>query len=237
MKSVFDYVTGAIGEMPEGFRPAGKLSEEGAFAIYQRAFIVRLTDMLGETYENVWKVLGDADFFKVAEDFIRATPSESYNLSDYSDKFINFLRTHELSKEFFFLPDLARIGWLKKVLFDVALEQGLSGPEVLQLLEDNEPAQFVPSMRMFKSEFAVHDLWSALSIDAEAPDDWQEPQFLILYKSENQIYLKPMNRLSFETLEAMASGQGLLTACEKLEEADLTSLFQFLAQHKLLMPR
>lgn len=237
MKSVFDYVTGIIGNMPEGFQPAGKLTEEGAFAVYQRGYVARLTDMLGETFENVWKVLGDDDFFRIAEDFIRATPSQSYNLSHYSEKFIEFLRTHELSAEFTFLPDLARVAWLKKELFDVATEQGLGGPEVLQLLEQNKPANFVSSMRMVKSEYTIHDLWSALSIGSAAPEEWNEPQFLVLYKSDSQVYLKPLNALCYETLEAIADGKGLLTACEKLEEADLTSLFQFLAQSTLLKAR
>ncbi|RYZ72111.1 MAG: DUF2063 domain-containing protein, partial [Proteobacteria bacterium] len=159
MKSVFDYVTGAIGEMPAGFQPAGKLTPEDAFAIYQRAYVARLTDMLGETFQNVWKVLGDRDFFVVARDFISETPSQSYNLSDYSEKFIGFLSTHELSKEFPFLPDLASVGWIKKELFDAAAEIGLPGEGVLELLEANMPAQLVTSVRLLKSEFAIHDLW------------------------------------------------------------------------------
>ena len=51
--------TGAL-----GIRPAGRLkTAASALEVYRRAYVARLTEALGDTYEAVWSVLGDDVFF------------------------------------------------------------------------------------------------------------------------------------------------------------------------------
>jgi hypothetical protein len=234
VKSFFEAVTGT-GEVPPDYKPAGKLSLDAAFAVYQRGYVARLTEILGDTFEAVWKVLGDELFFAVAAEFIRGAPSQSYNLSDYSEKFIPFLRNHPVSEEFPFLADLANLGWQKKELFNAPTEVGLSGEALPALLEEEaRPARFVTSFRLVSSEFCLYDLWESLEGNTEPPTDWDRPQALALYKANSQVFLKAFDLKTFRALENIQYGAKLFDACEELDEAELTALFQFFALSSVL---
>src|SRR3989338_4151121 len=71
----------------ESVVPGGSLSKEEAIAVYQQAYKARFTDVLGETFESVWWVLGDTQFFEVAHAYIYTHFENVYNLSEYGKKF------------------------------------------------------------------------------------------------------------------------------------------------------
>jgi hypothetical protein len=234
MKSFFECVTGQA-EAPRDYKPAGKLSLEKAFEVYQRGYVARLTEMLGDTYESVWKVLGDELFFAVAKEFITKNPSQSYNLSDYSYAFISFLKTHSVSEEFPFLPDLANMGWQQKELFNAPTEEGLAGEELIALLSDeNAKGRFVSSFQMITSSYCLYDIWQAQSDETNPPDDWERPQALALYKAAHQVFVKPLSDKIYSALKGIADGKVILEACEGLSEDEVTGFFRFLALSRIL---
>lgn len=234
MKSFYECLIGK-GPVPDAYRPAGKLSLEAAFAVYQNAYIARLTETLGDTFEDVWKVLGDELFLETCKDFIRTHPSENYNLSDYSVHFSDFLRIHPVTEEFPFLPDLAFMGWIQKETFNAPMSEGLAGEQLLAVLSEQDgKAQFVEHFRLLKSEFSLFDIWKALTTNSPPPEPWDRPQFLAFYKVDHQVYVKQLMADTYQALEEIAAGKPLLQACENLQEKDLTELFHFLAKNALI---
>jgi hypothetical protein len=219
----------------DGFQPAGKLSLEAAFAVYQRGYIARLTETLGDIFESVWKVLGDEIFFDVSRKFIAANPSQVYNLSDYSVKFIDFLISQSVSVEFPFLPDLAHLGWLHKEIFHRPMTTSLSDAELMALLEDdNGIAALVETVELLASGFRIFDIWKALKDETRPPEFWKGPQYLVLYKFEQQVYVKQVSEGQYRAFENIRIGMPLITALEHLEELELTDLFHLLSKHSLL---
>ncbi|MFX5734457.1 DNA-binding domain-containing protein, partial [Acinetobacter baumannii] len=83
---------------------------------YRRGYRARLTEALGETYEAVWRVLGDEEFFSATRSFIAEEPSRSYNLSDYGQRFPDFLSAR-YQQEAGFLGHLAHLEWAFKSCF------------------------------------------------------------------------------------------------------------------------
>lgn len=218
-----------------GYKPAGSLSLEGAFAIYQRGYIARLTESLGDTFESVWQVLGDEFFFELCRQFITNHESQTYNLSDYSVKFIDFLISQPVSRELPFLSDLAHLGWLHKEVFHRQTCVGKSGPELMALLENDNPrTQWVDSLELLRSEFCLFDIWKALKDKSAPPCSWAGPHYLAIYKSEQQVYVKQITKRQFQAFEDIRRGQPLMTALENLEEFELSELFHFLAKNQLL---
>ena len=235
MKSFYDCVIGQ-GPVPENYIPAGKLSLEKAFAVYQHGYVARLTETLGDTFEFVWWVLGDDLFFKICREFIAQTPSETYNLSDYSPRFVEFLQSHQASDEFPFLKDLAQLGWLQKEVFHRPMEKGLAGEELLSLLTDEKAeARFCVHFELFHSEYCLFDLWKALKDEANPPANWRVPQWMALYKADNQVFVKQVSHEQHQALSRLQGGESLMSACENLAEAELTELFHFLAKNALLI--
>lgn len=217
------------------FQPAGKLSLEGAFAVYQRGYIARLTEALGDTFESVWKVLGDEIFFDVCRTFIMANPSQAYNLSDYSVKFIDFLMSQSASVEFPFLSDLAHLGWLHKEVFHRPQETGLQGAALMALIEDHQRhATLVESFGLLTSDFCLFDIWKSLKDETDPPDSWTGKQFLTLYKTDQQVYVKQITERQHRAFENIRRGLPLMAALDHLEEFELTEMFHFIAKYTLL---
>jgi hypothetical protein len=220
---------------PEGFVAAGSLSPEEGFAVYQRAYIARLTEALGDTYESVWKVLGDSIFFDVCEKFIVAHGSQAYNLSDYSVKFIDYLISQSASVEFPFLSDLAHLNWLHKEVFHRPQETGLSGNALMALLEkDQGRAMTIEAFELFKSEYCVFDIWKALKENTTPPESFLQKQFMVLYKSDHQVYVKQLTERQYKSFESIRMGLPIMDALDSLEEFELTELFHFLSKQALL---
>src|SRR5687768_3042109 len=80
-------------ELEKSLVAGGRLSLQEALGVYSNGYVARLTEALGEIFEGVWWVLGDSGFFEMCKRYIAATPSKSYNLSDYGDGFPAFLST------------------------------------------------------------------------------------------------------------------------------------------------
>jgi hypothetical protein len=236
MKSVFDHITGQ-GPLPADFRPAGKLSLETAFAVYRNGYASRLSEALGDIYEVVWKVLGDETFFEVAGTFLRQTPSESHNLGDYSEHFATYIEAHSVTRDFPFLPDLARMAWLHKVVFNAANEIGRNDQQMLALLsEEGATAKFVRGFALFKSEFCVYDLWKCLKENLQTSSAWRIPQCVCFYRTATgDVELRQLDEDSFSALKDLQAGKNILDACENLEAESLTNLFYFLTAQKLLL--
>ncbi|WP_413289946.1 putative DNA-binding domain-containing protein [Bdellovibrio sp. HCB337] len=217
------------------YKPAGKLRLEDAFAIYQRGYIARLTESLGDTFESVWQVLGDELFFEVARQFIQTHESQTYNLSDYSVKFVDFLISQPVSQELPFLSDLAHLGWMHKEVFHRPTQVGRNGTDLMRLLEDDQHrAELVDSVELLKSPYCLFDIWKALKENLEPPSSWQGPQYLVLYKSGDQVFVKQISFGLYQAFEKIRQGQALMASLEHLEEFELTELFHFLAKNHLL---
>lgn len=232
----YNFITGAEKTPPKDYKAAGSLSPEGGFAVYQRGYIARLTETLGDTYESVWRVLGDDLFFQTCRDFIKSNASQSYNLSDYSVKFVDYLLSHPATSDFPFLPDLAHLGWLHKEIFHSAGDIGLAGEELMSRLSAGaSDVQLTGNFQVLKSNYHLLDIWKALQNDEALPEGWQIPQNVALYKMENQVCLRdisPAETVFFENLQA---AMNILDACEHMQPQEITALFQFLGIARCLI--
>lgn len=216
------------------YMPAGALDLDAALAVYQNGYIARLTETLGDTFESVWSVLGDEDFFQICRQFISSHPSQNYNLSNYSVKFVDFLISHPASEEFPFLPDLAHLGWLHKEVFHRPHQEGLNSEALMKLLEQDKARVFlIETFELLRSEYCLFDIWKALKDQSDPPTPWRESQCLVLYKSEQQVFVKQVTERQFEALEKIQLGIPLIEALEELEEFEISDLFQFLAKNKI----
>src|ERR1044072_8979402 len=64
------------------FLPGPKLSSSACLAIYQRSYILRLRKCLEEQFPASYHALGAALFAEFADEYLRASPSDSYTLHE-----------------------------------------------------------------------------------------------------------------------------------------------------------
>jgi hypothetical protein len=192
-------------DQPGGFVAAGKLTVEKAFEVYQKAYVARLSEALGESFETVWKYLGDEDFFEVCEVFIRQHPSTEWDLNAFGKEFPEFLRPLAVQNEVPFLHDLAIIDLNFNCLFHQKESPPTMKTEELSSLIANDPTlpvKIAEHRLFFESKYPVYDLWLAIKDDQPWPEQ-QGSQTVLLYKKNDQVFLKRVEPLERELIDAI----------------------------------
>ena len=198
--------------------PGGSLSSDAALEVYRTGHIVRLTEALGETFEAVWWVAGDDDYFRLAKEFLLAHSSSSYNLSDFGKPFPDFLDKRQPFSDLPFLADLARFEWLFKEVFHLPAHTSLT-PEHFQqhILSGNLRLSFGPSVRLFRSPYSVYEIWKLRgTIQESLPEKiWCKPQWLLCYKHQQQVYIKHLSEPEYLLLNHLCSGTSIEESLER----------------------
>jgi hypothetical protein len=92
-------------------RPLERLTPREQLSIYRGSVLSILTGALGEIYPVCHRLVGDAFFDLMAEDFIHLFPSQSPDLYDYGADFPQFTASFEPARSLPYLPDVAQLEW------------------------------------------------------------------------------------------------------------------------------
>jgi hypothetical protein len=223
-----------------GIIPGGSLSSDAALEVYRTGHIVRLTEALGETFEAVWWVAGDDNYFRLAKEFLLTRSSASYNLSDFGQSFPDFLAERQLFSDLPFIADLARFEWVFKEVFHLPPHTSLT-PEHFQEqgLSGNLRLSFGPSVRLFRSAYSVYEIWKIRgTIQESLPEkDWGKPQWLLCYKHQQQVYVKHLGEPEYLLLNHLYSGASIEESLERalqdfpdLTTSTVSNLFKVINQ-------
>lgn len=213
----------------------GRLSPEGAVAVYRRAYPARLTEALGETYRRCWRVLGDDDFFAACAAFIPTERSRSGNLSDYGRSLPEFLESWSGAAHAPFLGDLARLEWAFKVLFHAKQHEGLPAGELAASASPGTRFVFGAATAVLTLRHRVHAVWTR-ELDDDSPLDpesWRGREDLFLYKKDGRVYSRVLTPPESAALTGLRAGLQLekaLSAAEGLDAESTSALFRDLAE-------
>lgn len=215
------YVLESEEQFIEQIKPLPGMSAIDCADIYSRGYKARLMEVLGDTFEATWWILGDENFFSFAQMFVSTHPSKSYDLSDYGIEFPKSLQSNPVIQEIPFLFELAKFEWLFKELFHSAdLEN--SENILLYTLNANPQASLAikPSVKLWHSEYSVYDIWRQRSSDVSSLHNlkWHKDQHLILRKSNGQIYVTALDRDEFNFLSCFHEAATLESAAENYQE-------------------
>ncbi len=192
--------------------PGKDLTTLEALEVYRHGYIVRLTEALGETFEAVWWISGDEEFFRLAKSFILSYPSRTYNLSSYGEEFADFLQEERPFPDLPFLPDLARFEWMFKNIFHTRQHVSVS-PKTIQDLAQQGTIhfRFGSSVRIFSSPYAVYDIWKLRDTchEGHPPADWAHEQHLLLYKKHDQIFVNELQEVEYCLLQKLLANHTL----------------------------
>lgn len=206
--------------------PITNLSIESCLNIYTRGYKARLIESLGQTFEATWWVLGDEDFFMLAEKFVVHNPSKSFDLSDYGIDFPTFLKTSSNFISIPFLSELAHFEWNFKTLFhsaDTPKPEDFSN----RLSQDlNLKLQLVPSVVLWKSDFAIYDIWKRRTgpITVLSDLNLNRKEYLLCRKLDGKVHITYLEEPEFFLLQKFTSPTSLDEALDSFQTrfSDLT---------------
>jgi hypothetical protein len=190
--------------------------------IYREQFWLRHTSALVEDFPGLGGIRGQADWERLVEEYLEAVAPTSFSLRDLGD------RLPELVANAAWLPhrelcrDMARLEWSYIEIFDAADAPALD-PERLAAIPEAawETARMIlgPALRLLAVDYPVADLRRELkraSGPVAIPD--ASPKKLALYRVGGDLYDKELADAPFAMLEALAAGETLVAAAERVIE-------------------
>ena len=169
--------------------PEGLLSpsawDAGRFAIHRNNIAVSLTDVLASHFPVSRRIVGDAFFTWIAQEFVAGHKPATPLLMHYGDELPAFIESFAPAGDVPYLADVARLelAWIRAYH---ALEQIPLGVETLQQLSpmDLMAARIVlhPSVQLIRSPYPVGAIWAMHQSGSEpvVPEDSGAEDVLIL---------------------------------------------------------
>jgi hypothetical protein len=229
---------GALDSLSAAIIPAGQLTAAQALQVYRADFVSRMTHALGATYETIWAVLGDEDFFSLCETYCSTRPSSVRNLMDYGEDFSDFLQQQPVAAEWPFLPSLASFEWDYWELFHQA--QALPTSEEVSGLNEELLAgavlHFRPELRLLRWEYRLIDLWKMRHVGfKETTPDWDAPQRVLMFRRGNQVALEELTFYQAQLCERLMASLPVESAVEDFlgTPEEVQDLFMTFSRNRL----
>ncbi len=219
---LFGYITDTDKIFLNHIRPMPGLKESTCADIYRRGYKARLLEVLGDTFEASWWVLGDENYFSLAGQFVENIPSRSFDLSDYGLEFPEFLRSTSENKEIPFLSELARFEWLFKEMFH-STDMDRHDEKILSRLsaQPDAPLLIKPSVKLWSSKYSIYEIWklrSTTDVSQVHEIEWNKSQHLVLQKVDSNVLVTNLGEMEFNLLSFFQKPASIEEAVERYQK-------------------
>lgn len=189
------------------------LDPDARLRIYRRGCNEIQTAALRTTYPAVLALVG-ADFFdQTARGYRRAHPSTSGNLQEFGAAFAEYLETLVACRSLAYLPDVARLEWLRQQTALASESQPILSDALADSLDAaRAPLRMVlqPSVRLLASRYAVLTIWRyAIHPTAERLTLDEEGERVALWREDGEVAMTALHPASFACIEALSRGFSL----------------------------
>ena len=210
---------------PDGAAPPEVTSRNGAVPL-KRLNIHRATvlsgpiDVLRARYAVVERIVGEAFFIATAREFAAVEPPRSPVLLGYGGGFPAFLALFEPARSLPYLPDVARLEWLRHAAYHAADAEPMAAAALAQV-----PAEILgtavwrlhPAVGVVASAYPVLSIWETNALDGEVrrigPD--MAGEAVLVLRPRLDVVLTRLGQGAPEFIDAIASGASLAVAAEQ----------------------
>jgi hypothetical protein len=180
--------------------------------IYGDGYRSRLIEALQATYPVLAELLGEEDFQRLADAYVRTHISTFASIRFYGDELAEFLAADADYSQAPVLAELARWEWALAGAFD-ALDAAPLGVGAFAQLPPEEWAQlrlnWSPTVHVLQLEWNVAELWKAVTDEQERPEPAlaAQPGSWLLWRHELQIYFRSLEADEAATIAAARAGE------------------------------
>jgi hypothetical protein len=188
------------------------------YAVYRNNVTVGLIRALEANFPVVRRLLGDEYFAGFARDFAQSHPPHSPLMFQYGQMFPKALETAEDLANFPYLGDVARL----EILWRESYHAGDATPLAGDALATIDPELLFdcslrphPATRLIQSHFAIHDIFSANTIDADhVVIDPTQAQFVLITRPHLDVQMRSVTPDQFEFFKALMGNASLADALD-----------------------
>lgn len=201
-------------------RGNARLSPVDQVDIYREQFSFRHLDALMEDFEAVAEVLGHQAFDEVATKFLSACPPDMVSLNDLGRGFPAYLVAASELPHQPLVGELARLEWAFVEAFFSAEKPALDPKRLEAAAErlDEATIVFDDTLRWFRFTHPVHVLRHAIVREEPWELPAARPCAVVVYRQNLVLGWKEVDDLSLAALEALATGEPLAVALDRVAD-------------------
>ncbi len=188
--------------------------------VYAEMYFWRLLDVLRDDYPKVLGVAGEDAFQGLARAYLAAHPSENPSIRHAGRHFSKFL-AGRAPAALPYLADLAGLEWARSEAFDRPDASTLQVEDLARLSPEDWPHvtfEAVPSHRLLRLSYPVHEVWMALEKKTEIPAIRPRPAAILVWREGFTVYHRAINEQDARAFELLAQGKTFGEICEVLAE-------------------
>ena len=209
----------ASGALPRGVTARDPAEAERRFAVYRNNVAHSLGRALAARFPVIERLLGTEFFAALAREFLTAHPPASPMLFRWGEAFPGFLRDFPPLADYPYLPDVARLEWLRGEAYHApdAIAADAANLAQAAISPATRGARLHPSVRLLQARYAAVTIWQANQPDAApaAGLDADRPESaLILRDNADQVQVLPLASGDPTFLQALMHGATLLAAAQ-----------------------
>lgn len=189
------------------------LTPEARLRIYRNSCNEIQTAALRITYPAVLALVGGDFFDQTARGYRRAYPSTSGNLQEFGAAFGEYLETLTACRSLAYLPDVARLEWLRQQTVLASGSQPIAPDALVESLDTSGGPQRIvlhPSLHLLDSRYPVFTIWHyALQPTSERLVLDGEGESVVLWREDGEVAMATLDPASFAFIAAFAHDYSL----------------------------
>ncbi|MGH8112960.1 MAG: HvfC/BufC family peptide modification chaperone [Rhodanobacteraceae bacterium] len=199
-----------------GLEPAARMR------IYRHSCEGTQVSALRTTYPGVLALVGAAFFDQCARGYRRAYASHSGNLQAFGGHFADYLATVPGARTLPYLPDVARLEWLRQQAVLAADAEALSAMEFeFAWMVPESTFALHPSVQRIASPHAVLSIFRyALEPGDEGLQLPDSGENVLLWREDGEVAMAAVDAASFACIDALACGQTVARANAAAQAVD-----------------
>lgn len=197
------------------------------YNIYRNNTFISLTQALSQNFPVLYRLVGQAFFDQMAQDYIRKFPPASPVLMEYGARLPVFLRDYPPVSAMPYFADVAGLEKLWNECFN-----GLDGQHFdLERLTEVTPESYcdlkimlLPNLRLFNSNYPILEIWLSNQKDVGSATEITLDSggcYVALYRREQQVEIMTLDPATYEFLCNLTVGQTLEQAAEDIMDRHL----------------
>ena len=196
-------------------------------AIYRNNVMVSLLGVLADTFPVTRELVGEAFFRAMGQCFVRAQPPQSPVMAEYGAGFADFIAAFAPARTLPYLPDVARLEWLRLTALHAADAEPMPAECLATLLADQPDldawhVRLHPAFAVLRSDHAAVSIWAAhQGVGSLAEIDPSAGESAWVTRPELEVDVIPVDTATGELAARLLAGDSLAAAVGAVHEAGL----------------
>jgi hypothetical protein len=217
-----DYLRRRSDDVRSQVRGGPHESVDTMLGIYRNAYTIRLVKILRGDFSRLHRLVGDATFDRIAEDYLDARPSRSFSVRWVGAGLADFIAAHEIGLRNPELAQLARLEWAQIMAFDAADAPLARRDDLASVAPADWPnLVLVPhaSVRVLTISPDVFALWQTLGDNqpvGSRPASFAADAPHLVWRLGLDVKLRALEPDEADAFAAAIAGENFATICERL---------------------